>query len=48
MKLSNVFALSLAFAGLALIGCERLLVISFFNPSAPFPPKARGRWGFDC
>ncbi len=25
----------------------RLLVISFFNPSAPFPPKARGRWGFD-
>ena len=23
-----------------------LLVISFFNPSAPFPPKARGRWGF--
>jgi hypothetical protein len=24
-----------------------LLVISFFNPSAPFPPKARGRRGFD-
>ena len=23
-----------------------LLVISFFNPSAPFPPKARGRRGF--
>ena len=25
---------------------ELLLVISFFNPSAPFPPKARGRRGF--
>jgi hypothetical protein len=25
-----------------------LLGISFFIPSAPFPPKARGRWGFDC
>ena len=24
-----------------------LLGISFFIPSAPFPPKARGRWGFD-
>jgi hypothetical protein len=25
----------------------RLLRICFFNPSAPFPPKARGRRGFD-
>jgi hypothetical protein len=25
-----------------------LLGISFFIPSAPFPPKARGRRGFDC
>ena len=26
---------------------KRLLGISFFIPSAPFPPKARGRRGFD-
>ena len=26
----------------------RLLRICFFNPSAPFPPKARGRRGFDA
>ena len=26
---------------------QKLLGISFFIPSAPFPPKARGRRGFD-
>jgi hypothetical protein len=26
---------------------ELLIGIPFFIPSAPFPPKARGRWGFD-
>jgi hypothetical protein len=26
---------------------DSLLGISFFIPSAPFPPKARGRRGFD-
>ena len=26
---------------------QLLLGISFFIPSAPFPPKARGRRGFD-
>ena len=33
--------------GETIVTKHRLLVISFFNPSAPFPPKARGRRGFD-
>ena len=28
------------------LGAELMLGISFFNPSAPIPPKARGRRGF--
>ena len=26
---------------------RQLSGIPFYIPSAPFPPKARGRWGFD-
>ena len=38
------------FGGRAAAGGDPLLLIGipFFIPSAPFPPKARGRWGFDA
>jgi len=39
------FAL-LVMGGAAGVAVDRLLGISFFIPSAPFPPKARGRRGF--
>jgi signal transduction histidine kinase len=39
--------LAVALGGsLRLLSHDGLLGISFFIPSAPFPPKARGRWGF--
>jgi len=32
---------------IAVTGSGLLIGIRFFIPSAPFPPKARGRWGSD-
>jgi len=36
------------FHPLGSLPAEGVLGIPFFIPSAPFPPKARGRWGFDA